>query len=114
MNIIKWAQTLPMFDPSYLDTLETIGIICTDENDAVWLFEILDRFGFQWASGDKLTFDDTKWEEYKEKTCYYINYDGPSMEVLFGTPEPDAYKYYCAKAVNGLSHDLSIDIMDMV
>ena len=114
MNTIEWAQTLPVFDPLYLDTPETIGIICTEKDDAIWLLEILDKYGYKWASGDKLTFDDTKWEAYREKTCYYINYDGPSMEVLYGIPEPDAYQYYCAKAANGLSYDLSIDMMDMV
>lgn len=110
MNTIEWANTLPVFDPLYLDTTETIGIICTEKDDAIWLLEILDKHGYKWASGDKLTFKTTYWESYREKTCYYIHYECLSMEVLFGTPKPKAYKYYCAKRGN----DLNINIMDMV
>lgn len=47
-------------------------IHCSTKEQAVRLFEELDRYGIVWSSGEKLTKDSTLWEGYGIKTVYRV------------------------------------------
>ncbi len=48
------------------------AIHCSTKEQAVRLFEELDRYGIVWSSGEKLTKDSTLWEDYRIKTVYRV------------------------------------------
>ena len=50
-----------------------IAVHCSKKKQTEKLFEFLKKNGFKWISGSELDSKDTKWNNYKEETCY--NYD---------------------------------------
>ena len=48
------------------------AIHCSTKEQAVRLFEELDRCGIIWISDEKLTKDSTLWEDYRIKTVYRV------------------------------------------
>ena len=48
---------------------EKIAVHTPTEEQAISLLNELDKKGFTWVSGEKLT-DMARYEHYKEKTCY--------------------------------------------
>ena len=48
------------------------AIHCSTKEQAVRLFEELDRYGIVWISDEKLTKDSTLWEDYRIKTVYRV------------------------------------------
>ena len=58
---------------------EKIVVHTPMEEKAVVLLKMLDKRGFTWVYGDKLTTE-TYYEDYKEKTCYSLL----DKEIMFG------------------------------
>ena len=48
---------------------EKISIHVSNEEQATTLLKALDKNGYEWSCGGKLTFD-THYKTYKENTCY--------------------------------------------
>ncbi len=72
----SWFWTDEMLEPAQqlsFDVNKYIGkaIRCDTEEKAKQLLEYLDKQGYKWASGGKLT-GDTLWDTYKENTCYCV------------------------------------------
>lgn len=63
---------------------EEIAVHTTTEDQAAVLLNELDKRGFKWASGIKLT-DATIYEKYREKTCYEFNgYSDSPKAIMYG------------------------------
>ena len=49
-----------------------IAVKCRTEEKAKQLFDFLISLGFEWASGDKLDEDYTRWDRYEIRTTYFF------------------------------------------
>ena len=68
---------------------EQIAIHTPTEEQAIVLLKMLDKRGFTWVCGDKLT-DITRYEYYRENTCYFFrDYYGKLLDKknTFGSLE---------------------------
>ena len=63
---------------------EEIAVHTATEDQAAVLLNELDKRGYKWASGIKLT-DATIYEKYREKTCYEFNgYSDSPKAIMYG------------------------------
>ena len=60
---------------------ESIAVHTPTEEQAIALLNELDKKGYRWASGRNLT-DNTRYENYKENTCYIFGISSHSSEVV--------------------------------
>ena len=64
---------------------ENIAIHTPTEEQAKILLSELDKSGYVWADGDKLT-DKTRYETFEEDTCYGFNgMSGMPKEILYSS-----------------------------
>lgn len=57
---------------------ERIAIHTATEDQAVTLLKALDKRGYKWSGGDKLTAI-TRYKRYKEDTCYNFSVDNDGI-----------------------------------
>lgn len=110
-----WRKNLPYFDPIYLNDDQIIAIACQTEEDAIALFDILDKYGYEWAGGENLRNDNTNWVNNGKDTCYYLNYPRvQKMCIVYGNSEDSHTNMWYQFSASYVPQSYNIDIMDMV